>query len=859
MAKPIRRCTSVDETVRTSTSSVKWKLKPFIIQSPKERPTMQVQSEVRTKLSKMREIPRRRQSTGDLQESSNSTSEDLRRFLQELKDKGSSIYVPLRKIMQTKEMYEDERLKRHIVSIDEKLAKLSEDVKGIKRTLRHQTSSSKSSRFSSKLGKKTMAWRERSKRGRKQRKSRSERGDENKQNEGENTDLCLRLLLMMMMNIKGDPLKYIKMEERTRTKSELMSLARDRKDSLFGDAFDGTVAKTRMQDEHRKTLLESFMYHDYHNGFSAAAKIEDVCPLIASSRNIDEYVAKELYSSLPTRQSEGASGSRSYDSRSSQSLHSMNLELIRLETFKNFPASRTISTIKLAKEGFYYSGHDDQVTCFSCGFEKSGWRVNDDPREIHRQQSPNCPFIQAQNVNVPVGDGSNSQDPENVVQIAQQSASNLNSSENRPQSQGTEEATSDENLPSTSERDYIALPPVRNVETPTVQRDPVSEPENTEETRYEENSTNQQQVQSSAINYSARKTQEKINAFLRNLDPLGINFDRPKYPAYAVLATRVSSYQGWPASLTQQPRDLGTAGFFYVGYGDYTRCFFCGGGLRNWEPGDDPWTEHARWFPKCAFVRQNKGDEFVALVQIKHQELEERESMGAGSCATSAENNGEVPNGMVPFDISALSSFQSVQEMGYSVESIKAAFQELRCTKDPEDITGIDIMDVILSKEDRNNGLDIPPQTPDVSHQTGQENQNRNLNGSQNNSGASASSSQNDVNGTASELLSSANNMEEKKKEQRKEKSAAVSTDEEKLDSLNNALAPMSLEDTRSLLEENRQLRELRMCKICMENEASIAMLPCGHLCCCTDCAPAMRKCPICRQFVKGTVRTWLA
>lgn len=64
---------------------------------------------------------------------------------------------------------------------------------------------------------------------------------------------------------------------------------------------------------------------------------------------------------------------------------------------------------------------------------------------------------------------------------------------------------------------------------------------------------------------------------------------------------------------------------------------------------------------------------------------------------------------------------------------------------------------------------------------------------------------------------------------------------------------------TRSLIEENRQLKDLRMCKICMEKDASIAMLPCGHLCCCTDCAPAMRKCPICRQFVKGTVRTWLA
>nr|XP_022288103.1 baculoviral IAP repeat-containing protein 3-like isoform X2 [Crassostrea virginica]XP_022288104.1 baculoviral IAP repeat-containing protein 3-like isoform X2 [Crassostrea virginica] len=857
MAKPIRRCTSVDETVRISTSSVKWKLKDFNNnQSPKELPAKQISSEHKIRLSEMRKIQIRRRSTGDTQEPSNSTSENLRGFLQKHTEKESSIDVSLQKPKQTKDMYEDGSLKT-LIEIYEKLEKLSKDLEGIKRTLRHQNSSCKSSRFSSKLGKKTMTWRGRSKRGQKPRESRTERDDENKQNKGENADLMLRLLLMMK-NIKSDPLQNIKIEERTRPKSELMSLALDRKDSLFGDAFDGTVAKTRMQDEYRKTLLESFMYHDYNNGFSAAAQKEDVCPLIASSRNIDEYVAKELHSSLSTRQSEGASGSRSYDSRSSQSLHSMNLELIRLETFKNFPASRTISTIKLAKEGFYYSGHDDQVTCFSCGFEKSGWRVNDDPREIHRQQSPNCPFIQAQSVNVPVGDGSNSQGPENVVQIAQQSASNLNSSENRPQSQRTEEATSDENLPSTSERDHIALPPVRNVETTSVQRDPVSEPQNTEETRCEENFTNQQQVHSSAINYSARKTQEKINAFLRNLDPLGINFDRPKYPAYAVLATRVSSYQGWPASLTQQPRDLGTAGFFYVGYGDYTRCFFCGGGLRNWEPGDDPWTEHARWFPKCAFVRQNKGDEFVALVQIKHQELEERETMGAESCATSAEHNGEVPNGMVPFDISALPSFQSVQEMGYSVESIKAAFQELRCTKDPEDITGIDIMDVILSKEDRNNGLDIPPQTPDVSHQTGQENQNRNLNGSQNISGTSAPSSQNEVNGTASELLSSANNMEEKKKDQRKE-SAAVSTDEEKLDSLNNALAPMSLEDTRSLLEENRQLRELRMCKICMENEASIAMLPCGHLCCCTDCAPAMRKCPICRQFVKGTVRTWLA
>lgn len=71
-------------------------------------------------------------------------------------------------------------------------------------------------------------------------------------------------------------------------------------------------------------------------------------------------------------------------------------------------------------------------------------------------------------------------------------------------------------------------------------------------------------------------------------DPMGINFDRPKYPSYAILSERVKSFSDWPASMTQKPRDMALAGFFYAGYGDYARCFFCGGGLRNWEAGDDP-------------------------------------------------------------------------------------------------------------------------------------------------------------------------------------------------------------------------------------------------------------------------------
>ena len=64
------------------------------------------------------------------------------------------------------------------------------------------------------------------------------------------------------------------------------------------------------------------------------------------------------------------------------------------------------------------------------------------------------------------------------------------------------------------------------------------------------------------------------------------------------------------------------AGFLFAGYQAYTRCFFCGGGLRKWDAGGHPWGEHARWFPKCAHLRQNKGDKFAEAVQEKHTQLD---------------------------------------------------------------------------------------------------------------------------------------------------------------------------------------------------------------------------------------------
>lgn len=61
------------------------------------------------------------------------------------------------------------------------------------------------------------------------------------------------------------------------------------------------------------------------------------------------------------------------------------------------------------------------------------------------------------------------------------------------------------------------------------------------------------------------------------------------------------------------------------------------------------------------------------------------------------------------------------------------------------------------------------------------------------------------------------------------------------------------------LLEENRQLRDQMTCKICMDKDACIVFLPCGHMVSCVECAHALRKCAVCRTLIQGTVKAYPA
>lgn len=58
---------------------------------------------------------------------------------------------------------------------------------------------------------------------------------------------------------------------------------------------------------------------------------------------------------------------------------------------------------------------------------------------------------------------------------------------------------------------------------------------------------------------------------------------------------------------------------------------------------------------------------------------------------------------------------------------------------------------------------------------------------------------------------------------------------------------------------EDTQLNEARLCKICYASEYNTAFFPCGHVCACGKCASSQTKCPLCRKPFECVMRIFLS
>ncbi|XP_039214130.1 baculoviral IAP repeat-containing protein 7 isoform X1 [Crotalus tigris] len=201
---------------------------------------------------------------------------------------------------------------------------------------------------------------------------------------------------------------------------------------------------------------------------------------------------------------------------------------------------------------------------------------------------------------------------------------------------------------------------------------------------------------------------------------------QPEYPYMETEGDRLVSFENWPSYSPVSPELLARAGFFYTGQQDHVRCFYCDGTLRNWEQGDDPWIEHARWFPRCAFLLQSRGREFISHTQQSNVMLEDN--------------------------------------LHWSEDYSESSHESLEREPDPWRV--------------------------------------------------------------------------------RRETQAERSHEPE---------------STTSMEEKLRQLQEERMCKVCMDKDVSIVLVPCGHLVVCAECAPNLSRCPICRGDIRDSMKAFLS
>uniref|UniRef100_T1IM88 RING-type domain-containing protein n=1 Tax=Strigamia maritima TaxID=126957 RepID=T1IM88_STRMM len=552
----------------------------------------------------------------------------------------------------------------------------------------------------------------------------------------------------------------------------------------------------------------------------------------------------------------------------------MKFERHRLESFSRWPANAPIEAKKLAKAGFYYKGKDFSVKCFSCSRTIEEWNFGDQAIQKHANLNPNCDFVCNKSDNIPIFATSAQRTTSYISRTQPEESSATNStlpSTSRPQnlrlpftisaatasrSDRSDEKTwesfgsllsEDERLktfrgwpskvvkpedlarngffylrdedkvqcffcrgvvgqwedgdnPAIEHRKHFRNCPFMsgyNVRNIPLRHS--SEDEGIDVLRTPTDETWGGDV-TGKYNFEMEvlSKPEKGRMTPLKLSRLGVNeHAAPRHPNHATYENRLKTYETWPTAIPMLPTALAEAGFYYAGVSDHVRCFCCDGGLRNWEVNDDPWVEHARWFGKCCFLTLMKGHEFVEEAISQHPPIL------SGLPVSSCEMQPEDP--ILMYMESAV--VKAALETGIDRDIIRRVI-----TKKVE-LTGMSYEDANALTEAC---IDFPY--------------------------CETTSSKNKVITPTSESLSSTSSSAEE-----------ISSSEILSTKCLSSLKALSQSSDVSVEDENRQLKEMRLCKICMDNDIGVVFLPCGHLICCPKCAPSLKDCPLCRKEIRGT------
>ncbi|XP_059489798.1 death-associated inhibitor of apoptosis 2-like [Neocloeon triangulifer] len=494
----------------------------------------------------------------------------------------------------------------------------------------------------------------------------------------------------------------------------------------------------------------------------------------------------------------------------------MNYEKRRLETFQSWPANAAVEPRKIAKAGFFYTGNELEVRCFSCNRTLSEWDYDDQVMVKHRALSPECPFVVSplECGNVPILRRESSGFAQAQVDYRIESE-RLASYRGWSSPHVTPEALARNGLYYLREGDKVACafcsvqmfnwkagdnpliehrnfspncPLLMGYLVGNVSLDHTGSgtliDHGEEDDNYEIVSTSSSDEGSDEYGIRENSRPIVIQPFSGPDDLTGANPDNvelannprygavahrpPIHPRYQTVQSRLATFSDWRRQ-TPSAESLAAAGFFYQGMNDHCSCFHCNGGLHNWDPNDDPWVEHARWFSKCPYVNIVKGQDYIKDV-VKN--------------------------------------------------------------KPPI----IPVVDLHLNDEGEVNGE--------------ANNENEAENPAQN--GQAQCEEAEEAAAIAAETLPPTDETESKKLEDEKTRSEGP----DKEDTSNN---PKEVAGPKEKESEGPSASEAHLCKVCLDEDVGVVFLPCGHLVSCVQCAPNLSLCPVCRKEIQASVRTYFS
>lgn len=260
-------------------------------------------------------------------------------------------------------------------------------------------------------------------------------------------------------------------------------------------------------------------------------------------------------------------------------------------------------------------------------------------------------------------------------------------------------------------------------------------------------------------------------------------------PKYSTLDARIRTYDDWPIPQIQKPEVLAEAGFYFTRPDDQVRCFHCSGGLRSWQKEDDPWFEHAKWFPQCNFVRLVKGITYV-------QQVEESGGRERATTSVPQQPTITIEEAMMTEQV------RHVLDMGLNAGRVRrVVLNQLQTTGDTYQ-TVEELVEAVLEEQveqeegisdDRSVVTDRVPERISIREQP-TSNSNDNIPKA--------------ANGDRESTSLVKDPMEQSNGESKMKESTSSLT----------------------LEEENRILKDARLCKVCMDEEVGVVFLPCGHL-----------------------------